>query len=112
MERISLTRSEKEVLRLLGGGLGCPDGYPRHVFCACAASLERKGLARCAWAAGHKLVDARITPYGKEYLALNPRLRNPIDWKWVVTTAIALAAVVAGFLALFISCSMLESKPS
>ena len=40
MERIRLTRSEKEVLRLLGGGLGCPDDYPRHVFPACAASLE------------------------------------------------------------------------
>ena len=112
MERISLTRSEKEVLRLLGGGLGCPDGYPRHVFCTCAASLERKGLARCAWAAGHKLVDARITPYGREYLALNPRLRNPIDWKWVVTTAIALGAAVAGFLALFMSCSVQGMKPN
>lgn len=43
MERIRLTRSEKEVLRLLGGGLGCHDDYPRYVFPACAASLELQG---------------------------------------------------------------------
>jgi len=48
---------------------------------------------------GGRLEDARLTAYGREYLALNPLLRNPIDWKWIITTAIALAAALAAFLA-------------
>ena len=102
MERIRLSKEEKQVLRLLSNGMGCPDTYPFHIFAACVDSLERKGLAKGAWAEGHKLVNACITGRGKAYLLANPSLRNPVDWKWVITTAIVAVAV------LFVACTLLN----
>lgn len=108
MERIRLSKEEKQVLRLLRDVACCPDTYPLHIFAACVDSLERKGLAKGAWDSGHKLVDARITAIGNTYLSLNPSLRNPVDWKWVITTVIAIVAAVAGVAALFVACSLLN----
>lgn len=95
MEKIHLTRREKEVLRLICSGCCCPSAYPLHLFVSSVRTLETKGLVKGAWIEGGRLEDARLTAYGREYLALNPLLRNPIDWKWIVTTAIALAAFFA-----------------
>ena len=108
MERIFLSKEEKTVLRMLANGCGCPDTYPRHVFVSAVGSLEWKGLAQGAWTEGYDLDDARITRQGKVYLAQNPTLRNPVDWRWVITTAIATVAAVAGMAALFVSCSLLN----
>lgn len=108
MERIKLTKDEKTVLRFLYNRCGCPDIYPRHIFVSCVESLERHGLAKGAWTEGYDLDDARITRQGKVYLAHNPTLRNPVDWKWIVTTALAALAAVAGVAALFVSYSLLN----
>ena len=108
MKRIRLSSEEKTVLRMLANGFGCPDIYPRHVFVSAVGSLERKGLAQGAWTEGYDLDDARITRQGKVYLAHNPTLRKPVDWKWIVTTALAALAAVAGVAALFVSCSLLN----
>ena len=102
MERIRLSKQEKQVLRLLRSGAGCPGTYPFHVFAACVYSLERKGLAKGAWAEGHKLAEACITSRGKAYLLAYPSLRNPVDWKWGITTAIVAVAV------LFVACTLLN----
>ncbi len=99
MEKIHLTRQEKEVLRLIGSGCIRPSTYPLHLFVSSVRTLELKGLVKGAWQEDGRLEDARLTAYGREYLALNPLLRNPIDWKWIITTAIALAAALAAFLA-------------
>lgn len=104
MKRISLTKNEKEVLRLLSGGCGCPASYPKHIYSDGVDSLERKGLAQGAWSEGHELIDAKITPAGKAYVSLNPSLRNPVDWKWLVTSAVALIGTASGIAALFIAC--------
>lgn len=109
MERIRLSRQEKTVLRMLANRCGCPDTYPRHVFVSAVGSLEQKGLARGAWTEGHALEDVRITRQGMVYLSQNPTLQNPVDWKWVVTTAVAVFAAVAGIASLFISCSLLNN---
>lgn len=95
MEKIHLTRREKEVLRLIGSGCIRPSTYPLHLFVSSVRTLELKGLVK-----GGLLEDARLTAYGREYLALNPLLCNPIDWKWIITTAIALAAALAAFFCL------------
>lgn len=109
MERIRLTKQEKTVLRLLASGCNeCPDAYPRHIFVSCIRSLEQKGLAKGAWQEGGEMEDARLTPFGREYLAENPSLRNPVDWRWVITTAIATVAALASIVALFVSCSLLN----
>ena len=104
MERIRLNKSEKEVLRLLNNGCGCPETYSRNVFVSCVDKLEMKGLAKGAWSEGHKLEDARITLKGKAYISENPNLRNPVDWAMIATLIAAFSALVS-LIALFIACS-------
>jgi len=104
MERIKLTKQEKEVLRLVNAVGKCPDTYPLHVFCECVGTLEQKGLVKVMWAEGHEFVDVRMTATGQTYMALNPELRNPVDWKWVVSSVIAVIGLVVSVAALLISC--------
>ena len=62
------------------------------------SNLERLGLARVAWGEGRELADARLTSMGREYLRENPKLRNPLDVKWiagVALNAVTLFAVTA-----------------
>ena len=103
MERVKLGKEEKTVLRLLAGGCGCPDTYPRHVFVSCVDKLEMKGLAKGAWCEGHNPEAACITPRGKAYMAENPRLRNPVDWNMVSAT-IAVIGLIVSVVALFVAC--------
>ena len=99
MERIRLSKNEKKTLRLIASGRDCPDSFPFHVFCGCVRSLERKGLAIGAYVEGGDVEDACLTPDGRAYMAEYPSLRNPVDWKWWITTAIAVAALVIGLFA-------------
>lgn len=105
MERIRLSNNEKIVLRLVSSGRDCPDSFPSYVFAGYVRSLERKGLAQGAYVEGGGVEAARLTPDGRLYLAENPKLRNPIDWRWIITTVIAVVAAGAAIAALFISCS-------
>lgn len=108
MEKIKLSRKEKQVLRLLYSGCGCPETYPFDVFASCVDTLERKGLARGAWTEEHRLGDAKITVRGKTYMYFNPSLKNPVDWKWVVTTGIAFVGLLMSIIALLIACKSLK----
>lgn len=94
MKRIKLSKDEKQAMRLLASVGWCPDTYPFHRFALGVEGLEEKGLALAAWASGHELVSAGLTTKGETYLALNPSLRNPVDWKWVIGTAIALVTLL------------------
>lgn len=48
------------------------------------------------WSEESGLAVAGLTAAGEGYLEDNPHLRNPVDWKWVITMGVAaLAAVVA-----------------
>ena len=81
MERITLNSSEKEVLRMIAGGLGkCPAEYPLHTFNAAVRSLEGKRLVHSANKECGNVADAMLTQVGRQYLAENPNLRNPINW--------------------------------
>ena len=97
MERIRLSKEEKQVLRLPSSGMGCPDTFPFHVFVAGVVSLERKGLVKCEWTEGHRLADAGITGGGKAYLMANSSLRNGChcryesDSKWILIAVFALS---------------------
>ena len=50
------------------------------------------------------MVSARLTSYGKTYLALYPNLRNPINWNLIlfVTTIIS---ITISIVALFVACT-------
>lgn len=106
MNQIKLTRSEKEVFRLIAQGEGhCPSEYPQHQFNASVQSLVCLGLVYAIYEEGHNVVEAILTSKGKVYLASNPKLINPIDWRWLISTAIGGIAAIAATIALFLSYS-------
>ena len=73
------------------------------VSCA-AAVLERHGLVHAAWASGHIALYAVLTDYGKAYLLANPHLRSPVDWRWIIGTAIAATTLAVAIIALLTTC--------
>ena len=95
MEGIKLSKDEKKVLLLVASGGDCPDSFPAHVFAGCVRSLERKGLVKGAYIEGDGVEAARLTSYGRSFLAENPKLKNPLDCKWIITTAIWITALTA-----------------
>ena len=100
-----LDKYEREALRMVSSGQGtCPSGYPAHRFNNAVHSLHIKGLVYGAFEESGGVVDSHMTPYGRQYMAENPSLRNPIDWKWAITTAIASVGVAVGIVALFVAC--------
>ena len=103
MDRITLTKREKHVLRTLNGKGDkalCEFDVPA------IDRLVTLGLVSAAFTEGHRLEAAQLTTMGKQYLYDNPHLRNPIDWKWVATTGIAVIAAAAAVAALFVACSL------
>ncbi|MBR6746824.1 MAG: hypothetical protein IKL83_05545 [Muribaculaceae bacterium] len=108
MERIKLTKEEKQVLRLTKHYEQCPSTYPKKMFQACIYTLESKGLVRGCWSSEYEIVGAQLTNFGKLYMAVNPRLRNPIDLERItlaiasVSLALAIVAIlIVGFKHLF-----------
>lgn len=85
MERIKLSKREKQVLRIL-----CQQGYDglSEFDDAAVRSLDHQGLVRGAYVEGGGVEDARLTNYGKEYIADNPKLRNPVNWVAITTVAL------------------------
>ena len=104
MERIKLTKREKRVLRLL-----CDDRFDllTEMDYPALHELYDSGFARVAYIEGGVPEAAQLTTFAKNYLAENPKLHNPIDWKWVITTTLAAIAAGAAVAALFVACSKL-----
>lgn len=100
-----LSRNEKEVLRLVAGGQGvCPAEYPSHTFNAAVRSLAGKGLVRGSYEEGGNVADTVMTQVGRQYLAENPNLRNPINWGMLATLIAAVSAIVS-IVALLVACN-------
>lgn len=107
MERIKLTKQERHVLKALERyGDECKVDYPEYEFSRTIRSLQRKRLVKGAYIEGGGVEAVRITNEGKSYLRNNPQLKNPIDWKWIITTSVALASAVFAAAALFVAFSM------
>ena len=94
MERIKLTKREKAVLRILS-----QQGFEAlsEFDASDVRELSERGFVKAAFTEGGVIEDAKLTTKGKEYLRDYPSLRNPVDWKWAVTTTIAVAAALAAF---------------
>ena len=104
MERIRLTKEEKTVLRMVAGKVK-PKEFPEHVYLSCVRRLERLGLVEAFWVEEKDTpAEVLLSDTGAMYLAENPSLRNPTDWKWVVTTAIAVVGAGTAIAALFVAC--------
>lgn len=105
MKRIRLSKDEKRVLRLIAAGqCTCPAAFPRHVFNAVVRSLDHIGFVHAMYAEGGEVVEVKPTPEARQYLAENPGLRNPVDWRWVVTSAISLLSAAIGVIAMLVAC--------
>ena len=104
MQRIKMTRNEKQILRLLAAENDCPPTTPHHLFVAGCIGLENKGLARCSWASGCELASAELSYRGKAYIEAYPSLRNPIDWAWLAPAAFIVASVAVALIALLTAC--------
>lgn len=109
MERIRLTKEEKEAFRILyDGKINTTTDLQRigslsYEF----EALERLGFARCAWSEGHAIEDVAITSKVHRYVDHNPKLHNPIDWEKVAAIA-AIISVIVAVIALFIVCSAIK----
>lgn len=104
MERIRLSRNEKAVLRMVASGQGvCPAEYPSYIFNASVRALKHLGLVQGAFEEGGGVVDSRMTERGRQYLAENPRLTNPIEWG-KVAAIIGAVGIVVSIVALFMAC--------
>lgn len=106
MERITLTKREKSVLLAMQS----------HGFDALSdfdtPSLRRLhaiGLVKIACVEGGGIEGAHLTTMGKEYLRCNPKLRNPINWKWLIPTIITIATFLLSLAAFLTACRALSS---
>lgn len=105
MERIRLSKSEKQVLRMIASGLHqCPAEYPSHTFNKAVRMLKCKELVNAHSLEGGSIIGARITDYGMQYMAEYPHLLNPINWG-VVASISSIVATILTSITLFIACS-------
>lgn len=109
MQKIQLTRNEKRLLRNIAAGVDYwPAGMSDETISCAASELERHDLIRAAWTSGQILVDAALTNFGSSYIVNNPHLWNPIDWKWIITTIIAVGTLTVAVIALLTACKAIQ----
>ena len=109
MERIKLSKDEKKVLLLFSKhGENGLDNMPRSSARRALRKLQEKKLMQVAWIEGGDYEAMRITRDGSDYMIDNPKLKNPVDWKWIITTIIAIIGVLATIALLFIACNKLS----
>ena len=86
----------------------CPETMIQSSFNTGARELKSMGLAICHEEEGGNVEIVRLTDYGKLYIESNPHLRNPIDWKWIITTTITAMAAIASFIAILVACKAID----
>lgn len=104
MERIKLTKREKRVLRTLSKqGFNALSEFDA----AAIRSLDNQGLVQGAYIEGSDVEGARLTNYGKEYLADNPKLRTPVDWAKVAAIA-TIVGIIVTIVLFIIGCALIR----
>ncbi len=104
MERIRLSKTEKELLKRINlYGDECIVDFPSCEVSQCIHSLEAKGVVKGAYIEGGGVESVLITKEGKSYIRNNPNLTNPMDWSKVAAVA-GIIAAIAAVAALFVSC--------
>lgn len=110
MKKIKLSNDAKSVFRLLDKGIyQCPPNMHHRDFNIGSLELKRLGFSVCHQEESGDVIIARLTDEGKQYIAQNPTLHNPIDWKWIVGATIAATSLVVSIIALFVACSIGET---
>ncbi len=101
MERIKLSKREKQVLRIL-----CQQGYDglSEFDDAAVRSLDALGLVKGAYLESGGVEDAKLTTMGKEYLRGNPHLYNPVNWA-MVSAIVAIVGSFGTIITIIVTCS-------
>ena len=103
-EKIRLSKDEKRTLRHVAeNSKKLPQDITLIMFRYCLSTLREKGLVKFR-SKYDEILAAGITIKGAAYLERNPKLRNPVDWKWVASITVGLIAAVAAIAALFVAC--------
>lgn len=106
MERIKLTKTEKQVLlHVQSKGGEQPRNITPIMFHFCLSTLKEKGLVEFI-ASYTNVIDAKLTLKAQAYLEQNPNLQNPIDWKGIITLIMTTITAIATTLALFVACNV------
>ena len=89
MERIKLTKEEKHVLLHVSEyGQKQPRDTSLLVFLHSLSTLQEKQLV--VFQANYdEVISASLTVKGAAYLELNPKLKNPIDWKYILLAVLS-----------------------
>lgn len=109
MDRIYLTKGEKHVLQYL-------DSHETHYkivnneqYWADMISLNEKGLT-ITRNNEHRVYDIKLSFKGRKYLFCNPKLKNPLDWKWILQFTVTVIITIATIIGLFIGCTLLKLR--
>lgn len=106
MGEIKLSKDEKKVLRLLNTyDSEALDIIARSQVRRALRSHEKQHFVRVAWIEGGDYEAVCLTRDGKDYLIENPKLRNPVNWHWIIGVAIGIASLAVSILILCIACS-------
>ena len=103
--KIKLTKQEKRVLRHVAKfGKEQPRNITPIMFHFCLSTLSEKGLVEFR-SNSDIILEAGLTIKACAYMESNPRLRNPIDWKWIISIILSAIVAIATTLALFVACT-------
>ncbi|MBR4963604.1 MAG: hypothetical protein IKY54_06880 [Muribaculaceae bacterium] len=98
MERIKLSKEEKLVfLHVAEYGNKQPRKITLVMFHYCLSTLQEKGLIEFR-ANYDEVLEAELTIKGNVYLEQNPKLKNPVDWKWIILTILSSITAISTLL--------------
>lgn len=101
MERIRLTRDERHVfLHVNEHEEKRPMNITPVMFIYCLSTLKEKGLVDFK-SDYDDVVGVRLTIKGRAYIEQNPKLINPIDWKWMSVIIVTLMTLIVSTINLF-----------
>ena len=109
MRLIKLSSDEKRLLRNVQAEVNYwPDGMSDERIACAASALEHSGLVVVMWESGHFPAAIELTDFGVAYLIRNPHLHNPVDWRWIVGTIIAVGMLAATIMSVLASCKIID----
>ena len=105
MERYEFSEREKQLFRALSEEKTAAElmqAFSREELRAYLPQMQKRDLVSCTFTISG-LLFAKLTDTGSVYLKENPRLRNPVNYQWVMAM-IALLSLIVAFLAWVTRC--------
>lgn len=100
MERIRLSKNAKRVFHLLDKGIyQRPYDMNQKEFNVGALELEKHSFAICHCESNGDVIIVKLLTDGKLYIADNPSLQNPFDWKWLIPLAVSIISIILSLIA-------------